>query len=58
MYIYIYTSVDLCISMHRESRISSCSEPVVVLSAKLFVMCFVMCLVWVTCGMLLAAGAA
>ena len=42
IYIYIYTSVDLCISMHRELWIRSRVDPVVTLSVNRFVKCFVM----------------
>ena len=42
IYIYIYTSVDLCISMHRELWIRSCSDLAVELSVRRFVKCFVM----------------
>ena len=42
LYIYIYTSVDLCISMHRELWIRSCSDVAAELSVRRSVQCFVM----------------
>ena len=43
MYIYIYTSVALCISMHRELWIRSCVDIAAVMPVMRFVKCFVLC---------------
>ena len=43
IYIYIYTSVDLCISMHRELWIRSCVDLAAAMPVTWFVKCLVRC---------------